>query len=349
MRDSSSRERRALRGGLFVWVVGATLSGCVVRGETVTRVADGVPHEGRYIAEDAYALYARGALLEAHGDRNGALAQYLAALDADPDAPEILAHVARLNCELAGSPTDDWARRARAAVTRALAIDAESSVVLAESARCHARFREIRRALADALRAARADPESMRIQLLVVELAEAAGQLALARAWLDALVARSPDSRLAWRYVAEFAERTRDPGRALRAARASADDRASARQRSLSAALARGDLDAARSAATALGISPGELAARATLEGKPSLAREQAELVLAADPTDPNAWIALLALSDLERNTEEWVRTLKAAPDSAATAPGPSARRLQAELLERVVGPEARRAWDAAF
>lgn len=312
-------------------------------------MADGVVHEGRFISPDAYSAYARGAWLEHRGNLAAALVEYEAALEADRHAPEVLARIASANCRLAKAPTDRHAKRAARALDDALDLDPASSLALAESARCHLRFGRRREALHSALAAARVDPESLPLQLLVIDSAEAAGDVALARDWLDALVTRTPGSRLAWLRMGLFAKRHADLGRALRAADALAGSSTVADATELDRALDSADLPAARAYAIELRIGPGELAARAALRGAFSAAREQAELVLAADPTDTDAWLALVAAQDLTAETPGERSPLKRAPLAPAGPPSPSARRLHAELLERIVGPEARRAWEAAF
>lgn len=331
----------------------ALVSACATRPSVVTRVADGVVHEGRFILPEAYSAYALGAQLEARGDRRGALTAFELALAADPDAPEILTRIGRLECHRARAPSHPSAKRAAKAFQTALRIDPNHSMALAEMARCRARLGDPQNALRAALAAARVDPDSLETQLLVADLAETAGEVDLARRWLDALVTRSPDSRAAWLGLAAFADRHADRGREIRAVRAlgglGAPSSPAARQQALEDALAAGDLARARRAAVLLRVPAGELAARAALVGAWKIAREQAELMLAADPTDTDAWIALLAVEDMSRNARAWAKTLAAAPDDPATVPSPAARQLQGELLERHVGPEARRAWDAAL
>lgn len=346
---------------------------CAGAPSVVTRTADGVIYDARYIPPEAYAAYARGAWLEARGDLSGALAAFETALDFDPESPEIRAKLASIRCRLATSAAAPEARRAEAELERALTLDPESSPALVARARCRARFGDTRAALDSALRAARVDPESITVQLLVVDLAEAAGDLALARTWLDALVTRTPDSRLAWERLAAFARKHDDSARALRAAQAlralRADELTRLATRSsgatassaqgassgmtaeaaLTQALAEGDLPRARRAAARLGITPGELAARAAASGATDLAKAQAELVLDADPSDPDAWITLLWLESSAESLETWVTRLRAAPRDSAHPPSPTARRLHAELLERLAGSDARRAWEAAF
>jgi len=325
--------------------------GCATHPSTVTRMADGVVHQGRYIPGEAYAQYARGAALESAGELASARSAYALALEFDPRSPEILARLGSLDCRNARSARDAHASRALAAFDEALRAEPTSTAALSEAARCRARLGEAETAFSLALAAARADPDSLAVQLLVVDLAEAKGSTNVAREWLDALVARSPSSRPAWVRLAAFARRHGDTGRALRAAQALRRLHVSVPgtdESRLERALRSGELARARREAVVLRISAGDLAARAALCGALDLAREQAELALAADPTDVDAWIALLAIRDLTQNGDGLADALRAAPREPATPPSSAARRLLAELLERVIGQEARRAWDAA-
>jgi hypothetical protein len=65
-------------------------------------------------------------------------------------------------------------------------------------------------------------------------------------------------------------------------------------------ALLRDDLDSARRAAVSARVSAGYLALRAAALGRLHLSSEQAQLVLAADPNDPDALVAALTVADLE-------------------------------------------------
>src|SRR5690606_32977568 len=150
-------------------------SACRFEPGPVTRVVDGVPREGRYVAPDAYAAYARGALHEARGELAAALAHYEAALREDPRSPEILARIGHLHCLRARSPGDRAAQAARQAFARATALDPSSTVAWFESARCQRRQGNLDTALAQAHEAALLDPESIAASVLVAEICEQRG------------------------------------------------------------------------------------------------------------------------------------------------------------------------------
>ena len=69
--------------------------------------------------------------------------------------------------------------------------------------------------------------------------------------------------------------------------------------------------------------------------------------MLGADPDDGDAWVARVVAADLRRDRADFESALRDVPASAS-ALSPVASRLYAELLERVVGAEARAAWLAA-
>jgi hypothetical protein len=152
-----------------------------------------------------------------------------------------------------------------------------------------------------------------------------------------------------------FAERTHDHERKAAAELALDQIGAHASQRhagkkarttlaDVDAALARGAFDDARRLALAARLSSGALAVRAAATGAAAFAKDQAELVLAADPQNGDARVAAAVAADLLRDDQALLRTMV-----DATRPGPPlsplAGLLMAELLDRRVGPDAKRAW----
>lgn len=306
----------------------------------VTRVADGVPYEGRYVPAEAYAAYARGAVAEAQGDRRGALHAYEEALSEDGNAAEVLVRLGALQCELAGSRVDRHARVARSRLSLATRLQPELSSAWFETARCEARLREPREALTAALEAAKLDPGSTRATLLVVELAQRIGDLERARLWLDAWVVRTPWSREAWTAMRDFGVRQRDAARHFRAEQELSKFAPSSGEATLDRALHASDLVTARSAATQLRISASELALRAVALGAVEAASQQSELVTNADPDDADAWVAALIAADLRRDRAAFKATLQRAPLTPSPL-GSLALALLAELIQRKDGYEA--------
>jgi Tfp pilus assembly protein PilF len=333
---------------VLLLVLSATF-GCAAGGGRVTRIADGVEYEGRSVSAEAYAEYSRGALLEASGDDANALSAYQAARAEDPDSPEILARIGGVSCRLARVRGDAHAVLSDESFDRAVEVDPSSARAWIELARCAARRGDAKKAEAAALNAARFDATAPETALLVIELAAFAGDTARARIWLDELVVRFPKFRRGWQALREFGLEHGDVARRLRAERALRElDGARAVPPNLENALSRDELERARSEAKRLGLRPSELALYAVHRGAITLARAQAELVLAADPDNADAWIARLAASDLSSDPRARFETLERSPENPSSV-SKLGGQLLAELLERLIGPEARAAWEAAF
>jgi hypothetical protein len=155
---------------------------------------------------------------------------------------------------------------------------------------------------------------------------------------LRALLARRPHSPEVLRAVGELAQRTGDAALAREAAPPAAPLAA------VDAALRAGDLATARRRAHEARLTWSELAVRAAALGRAAEAREQAELVLGADPTDVSARIALAAAADLAGDPAAVAAALRAIPPRSRV-PSPLARLVLAEVLARRAGLEAARAW----
>jgi tetratricopeptide (TPR) repeat protein len=313
------------------------------------RVADGIEYESRSLSPEAYEHFARAQLREAAHDDAGALVEYERALAEDSGAPELLARRGAVRCRLARRVDDAWAQRAKEDFARAVHSDAHSASAWLEIAHCAARFQRQAEAFSAIRRAAAADPESAAIARAFVSYAERVGELALARRFSDAWVVRRPSERAAWLSLAEFAQRTHDlaRARAARSALAELGESAESNERALTRALARDDAPEAGRVALALNLRSGELAARALRAGAYRTAKTVAERVHAADPSDADAWVSVLTLADLERQPERLATLLHEAPpevDSLSAA----GRALFGELLARLVGDDAERAWLAS-
>jgi hypothetical protein len=217
--------------------------------------------------------------------------------------------------------------------------------------------------LADAEHAARIavslDPSRVECALLLSLVLERQERIDEAARWLQGLVVRNPTSVEAQEAMAAFAERTRDDARRDAAERALAELGARTNRKTLAskartsvadvdAAIARGAFDEARRLAIRARVSSGALALRAAAVGAASFARTQAELVLAADPGDADARVAAAVAADLLRDDDALERATTAVPSSRAPL-SPLAGLLMAELLERRVGPAAKKAWLGAL
>jgi tetratricopeptide (TPR) repeat protein len=337
---------RRFRKLSLVFVLGSC-SGCALTTGSVTRVVDGVEREGRAVSAEAYANYARGAVLENHGDVKGALRSYRAALAQDPSSAELLARVAQAECSLSNSADDAQAQSAEKHFAQAFELDPTSSTAWALAARCRAHRARPHEALEAARKAAGFDPDSVYLSLLVAEYAEALGDLRTARVWLDGLVVYAPTSREALRALDSFARRHDDRARRVRAERGLLELGVHPKPEvDLRTALERRDLAGMRKAAVALRLSAAELALRAVKESSAEVAAQQAELALNADPNDSNAWIAALCAADLAGDRKSVERLLSEAPVSPSPA-NPLALELLGELLARLAGDDGARAFNA--
>jgi tetratricopeptide (TPR) repeat protein len=283
---------------------------------------DGQPIEGRFIAAEAYAAYAEAALLEAHGDVPGALEVFRRAEQLDPQSVEILTRIGAIECRLGQQQSAD------ATFARAERLAKSYAPLWRERSRCALGHGQAETAREFGGRAVALDPTDEDASLLVAKAYEALGDRASAGRYIDgywAFQAGTPVGR-----------RWRRP----KTERAAAEEQLSM----LDALLAQGDLVRARSGAKKAGLSAAELAVRAVVNGYSRLGAEQAELVLAADPRDTDAWIAALVAADLAGDQARFT-DLMGRLDRESPPPGPLAGWLLAELLARRIGPAAARSW----
>ena len=314
----------------------------------VVRIVDGREVRGRVVSAEAYALYERGAFLEATGQPERALASYHRVLDYDPLSIQAWVRIGALRC-----PNDpDGAANAFAA---AAALDDQYEPLWRERARCELRRGDNARGLSAAQRAERLDPDHVETSLLVVEALQATGDSGGARRRVQALVLRSPESAEAWRGALSLAEQQDDSILARQARLQLERLRPDSPSRSdlsvvlgdIDGALLDDDLDRARALAVRGGVPPAEVALRAAALAHPKLARDQALLVLRADPRSADAWIAALVAADLDRDLgllEEVAAQLDADP----RCPSSLGARLLTEVLGRLVGGDGAEAWSTA-
>jgi tetratricopeptide (TPR) repeat protein len=315
--------------------------------------------EGRFVADEAYAAYLRGVVLETQGHLDAAAAAYGEAIRHDPDSAELWTRIGVLRCAAKTQPGDPATSAGPwDAFTHASEIDPDYEETWTERARCHLKRGQLDNAARAARVAVSLDPERSEAAVLLALILERQGNVVEARRWLDGLIVREPTSIEAHDAMLAFAARTHDEARGEAAERALAELRParSAEQplrlarpslSEVDAALVQGDFDRARKLALASRLSSGTLALRAVALGSADFAHEQAELVLAADPSDNDARIAAAVAADLTRDEPAFARALSSVP--AFTMPlSPLATLLMGELLGRRVGPAARSAWLAA-
>jgi hypothetical protein len=303
-------------------VIGAALvvAACTTGRPTVERWVDGRLVAGRFVDSTAYAAYGGAVLLEARGDDRGALELYRKALESDPDSVEILTRMAAVLCRV-GSTNE-----AADTFDQARLVDPTYAPGLREEARCRLRQGQVRPALELGLRAVALDPRDEEASIVVAQAYAADGDRAAARRWLEGLALFRPELE---RARAALVGRERESGSLCR---------------EVDRLLVEGRLGEARRGARRAGMEPAELALRAVALGRAELGGQQAGLVIAADPTSADAWVAGLVAADLTRD-EATFASMLGALDREAITPGPLGSWLLAELLARRVDPQAARAW----
>lgn len=308
--------------------------------------------DGPFVSDAAYSAYARGAYLEAHGQNAAAIEAYRAALAADPGGVAIWTRLGALYCRERPDDAED-------AFEEALGLAAGYAPAWCSRAECRRSHGQLDLALTDALRAVQLAPDDSGANLLVARLYEEQRRLPEAKAWLLGLVLRSPEPSAHWAALAVVAEAASDPALARRARtelalrearRERGERRASDAEVEPSSelldALREGSLTRARVLASSERIDARTLALLAAARGSPALAVEEANLVLAADPSDPDALIAALTAAAREGDGQRFAALLDRF--DGARPPSPLGARLLAELLRWFVDADTAQAWTRA-
>jgi tetratricopeptide (TPR) repeat protein len=316
----------------WLWIA-LPLTACQPRG--VIRVVDGVPTEGRFVTDIAYANYLWGAELEAREQLEDALQAYAAAAAYDPASVEIRVRIGSIRCRTGQTEA------ATRAFSEAEAIDEHYEPLWRERADCAAAEGALTEALAHAERAHRADPGRVETTILYARLLDATKRHDDAARYLRSLSVRHPHRLVVWEAIAAHAQATGNAAWQVEASRRIARHgpatRPSADWSAVDAALAARDQPSARRAMLRGGLDPRALAARAILVGRPRMALVEAELRLGANPDDADARVALALAYDLVGETGRAAEILGQLPASAESL-GETAQILMAELLWRRVG-----------
>jgi len=237
-------------------------TGCETGSNRVTRMADGVRYEGRFVNPEAYAAYLLGVESEARGKFKQALGAYLEAHAEDPDSPEIWARIGAVRCF--SSEPKEGPVAARASFEQGLNADPAYYGNYVERARCAERAQDFQNALRDATSAVARRPQDEPANLLVARALQALGKSTEARAWLEA--------------YRSYHATTVAADRALEGARS-----------------------AQPSAVSSTSAAPPDARSDAFAElrsGQAERARQQARIELEADPSNADAWIATLVACD---------------------------------------------------
>lgn len=281
----------------------ALCAGCAVGSSGVTRMANGVRYEGRFVNPEAYAAYLLGVEREARGKLGEALAAYLEAHAEDPDSPEIWARIGAVRCS--SSEPKAGPAAARASFERGLKTDPTYYGNYFERARCAERAGDFPSALSDATASVARRPDDEPANLLVARVLRSLGQAAEARAWLEA-------------YRSYYAA-TVATDRALKSAR---------------------DPASAQAAAKSDGASPSSARSGAFAElrsGRTERARQQAQTELEADPSNSDAWIATLVACDALHD-DQCFEAAMARLQTPSLSPSGTALGYLRELLARRAG-----------
>jgi tetratricopeptide (TPR) repeat protein len=297
--------KRAL--ALLACFASVTCFGCAEGSDGITRMADGVRYEGRFVNPEAYAAYLQGVEREAHGEYQLALSSYLEAHAEDPDSPEIWARIGAVQC--VASPTEHGPKAAQVAFERGLHNDPSYYGNYLERARCAERAHAYRVALADATAAVARRPDDESANLMVARLLQALGRGSEARIWLEAFQTyRAPSASIA---ALRALEATRKPA---------------------SPALNGAPPPSASAASSVRSAAFAELQS-----GRAERAHKQAQLELDADPSNADAWIAALVACDALRDPQCFENALTSLRTPSLT-PSPEALGYLRDLLARRTG-----------
>jgi len=280
---------------------------CAGGSDRVTRMADGVRYEGRFINAEAYAAYLLGVEHEARGEFSKALDAYLEAHAEDPDSAEIWARIGAVRCFSSEQKAGPAA--ARAAFERGLRIDPDYYGNYLERARCGERAQDYPSALRDASAAVARRPRDESANLLVAQALEALGRHQDARAWLEAFRSFSAPTIA----IEHALDRARHPG-----------------SRPMAATPGENSISPRVSSAAFAELS----------SGRTERARTQAQIELDADPTNTDAWIATLVACDALRDEPCFESTLDRL-QVPSLSPSCTALTYLRELLLRRAGASA--------
>ena len=341
--------RRFAARSVITVVLALGMSACTET--TVVRVYNGVPVEGRFIEYEAYAAYGRGLEAERDAHYDVAARWFLKAAQYDPTSVEIWSRLGSAYCS-AGTHAES-----RAAFAEAERIDPTYEPLFRLRARCELHNWHAKEALAYIKHAVELDPDQNDAVVLYAFLLNTSQKTDEAVHVLDGHLLRHPNSVEGWQLRLDLAQQQKDGATAKHAAevllrlapRLSKELTASVPEVAplarVDEAIRQGNIDEARKAARHAHLPPAELAVRAAAIGATKLAREQAELVLGADPSSGSARVALASSSDALADATSVGVALAIPTGQRITPLSPLARLVYAELLVRHAERDAARAF----
>ncbi len=335
-------------------------SGCFGRSDVV-RVVRGQSVRGRYIDERAYEAYLRGAIAEQHSKFEDAEQAYATVVDADPEGVDPLVRLGAVRCARGVANLGPAMNAFRAA----LRLDPNYGPAYIERARCYMRSKDWTSAEKDARGALAVDPMDLEASVVLAQVLEASGRVADAVVVTDALVIWLPQSVQAWRAAEALATRRRDETRRTYASdhvqRLLVHHGSTPRPmpvpealQKIDRALCEGAAQQAQNIAVQARLSSATVALRAAALGLFEMAYAEATRLLAADPSDLDAWCALVAsepagLRDNEsRQSVASFWTERMGTDEPHQ-PSPLAALVFAEHLYRWLGKDAASAFLHAY
>ncbi len=348
------------------------VAACGGAGPSVTRVVDGRPIEGRFMAPLAYELFLRGAIAEETGQFDEAIAAFERTAHLDPYDALVWTKIAESRCK-----KNMHDPRIVEALTQALRVDPEFGPALALDATCGASPQN-ETAVAQAQRAMAAEPtDAVLAATMENVIASRAHAESDARDRLVGLAVAHPTAG-AWGALFQWGNAHADDVLSLMAAKQLAHtsamwtqalcdrikelagDGALTEARALAAAvldgpaphltdplcarlaideaLARGDRDAVtrRTARTHVALS--EVAARSLVIGNTSIALDLATLVTSADPADTSARMVLAAAGEARGDLDVVARAMSSARTPTAV-PSAAVQLVFARALQRAGAP----------
>ena len=346
MSKSRSRRRCALLVPVpYLLLPALFLLQACLQNPNVVRVVDGQEVRGRFIRSDAYALFMEGVVAEQSGHLAAAERLYLEAYRRDRAGAAILVRLGAVRCAW-GPKGHEPAERT---FEEALELEPTYAPAYAERARCALRRGVVDDAERYARQAMLYAPNEAEVSLLLAEVLEKRGEGEAAARVLDGLVQSAPSDR-AWRAIESLARRRGDEARLALVSTRSGLGTSEVDVDDVDEALARGDLSEARMLATEIGLEQGHLAVRAAALGQWQVAREQARVVLAADPGHADATAAWLAspvpqAAFASVDSAIWRRLLRA--EDSHVQPGLSelGALVLADAIRRRFGAETASAW----